>query len=371
MLLGDGVALSTRRMAVDVEILPDAPAQKHGTRVHVHLGTSVVLGRLILPGREATGEVRVLAPGEGGAALLRLEAPLPARRGDRLVLRSYSPVTTIGGACVTDPLPPPRMLPWPALPRIRPRSSSSRVRERGTFGCPEAELPARCGLPPATTHAVIRELEARGQLVSLGSYWVDADVMPEMRATLLKIIDTAHASDPLQAGIPRASLRVAAGRRWRPELVDLVLSRLVREGVVAGDDRIARVAAAPAGRDPLETRVLALIEAAALQGLSLQELEAALPGIDRKGTATMLARLVKTREVERLGDLWCVASRLKGLTDELRRLAGTGEVPARIEVGWFKERYGLTRRAAIPLLEWLDRTRVTRREGEARVLTGT
>ena len=84
----------------------------------------------------------------------------------------------------------------------------------------------------------------------------------------------------------------------------------------------------------------------------------------------MLARLVKTREVERLGDLCVAASRLKGLTDELRRLAGTGEVPARIEVGWFKERYGLTRRAAIPLLEWLDRTRVTRREGEARVLTG-
>ncbi|AMY11002.1 SelB translation factor [Luteitalea pratensis] len=372
VLLGDGVALSTRRMAVDVEILPDAPAQKHGTRVHVHLGTSVVLGRLILPGREATGEVRVLAPGEGGAALLRLEAPLPPRRGDRLVLRSYSPVTTIGGACVTDPLPPPRMLHRAGTPHEDSAALVlSRVRERGTFGCPEAELPARCGLPPATTHQVIRELEARGQLVSLGSYWVDADVMPEMRATLLKIIDTAHASDPLQAGIPRASLRVAAGRRWRPELVDLVLSRLVREGVVAGDDRIARVAAAPAGRDPLETRVLALIEAAALQGLSLPELEAALPGIDRKGTATMLARLVKTREVERLGDLCVSASRLKGLTDELRRLAGTGEVPARIEVGWFKERYGLTRRAAIPLLEWLDRTRVTRREGEARVLTGT
>ena len=177
-------------------------------------------------------------------------------------------------------------------------------------------------------------------------------------------------SDPLAGGIPRASLRVAAGRRWRPELVDLVLSRLAGEGVVHGDDRIARVAAAAAGRDPVETHVLELIEAAALQGLTLAELEAALRGIDRKGISTILARLVKAREVERLGDLCVAAARLKGLTDELRRLAGTGEVPARIEVGWFKERYGLTRRAAIPLLEWLDRTRVTRREGEARVLTG-
>ena len=123
MLLGDAVALSTRRLAVEVEILPDAPAQKHGARVHVHLGTSVVLGRLILPGRDATGGVRVLAPGASAAALLRLESPLPARRGDRLVLRSYSPVTTIGGACVTDPLPPPRRMPHSS--RIRNEDAAS------------------------------------------------------------------------------------------------------------------------------------------------------------------------------------------------------------------------------------------------------
>jgi selenocysteine-specific elongation factor len=364
--------LSTRRLAVDVEILPGAPALKHGTRVHVHLGTSVVLGRLILPGREATGDVRALAPGARGTALLRLEAPLPARRGDRLVLRSYSPVTTIGGACVTDPLPPPRMLHSSVMGSEDPGDLVlSRVRERGTFGCPETELPARCGLSAAATQRVIRDLEARGQVVSLGSYWVASEVLPGMGTTLLGLIDAAHASEPHAGGIPRASLRVAAGRRWRPELVDLLLSRLTREGVVTGDDRIARAVAAPVARDPLETRVLEVIDAAGLQGLSLQELEAALPGIDRKGTSTLLARLVKTREVERIADLCVAAPRLKGLVDELRRLAGTGEVPARIEVGWFKERYGLTRRAAIPLLEWLDRTRVTRREGEARVLTGT
>jgi selenocysteine-specific elongation factor len=372
VLLGDGVAVSTRRLAVDVEILPNAPAQKHGARLHVHLGTSVVIGRLILAGRESVNGVRALSPGAVGRALLRLESPLPARRGDRLVLRSYSPVTTVGGACVTDPLPPPRLLPAALVPAEDPAGLIlSCVRERGPFGCPESELPARCGLPVPTTRQLVRELEARGEAVSLGEYWVAAAVLPEMRATLLGVIDAAHAADPLQGGVPRASLRAAAGRRWRPELVDLVLSRLAHEGVVTGDDRIARAAPTAAARDPMEERLHAAIDAAGLQGLSVQELETALPGLDRKGTATLLARLVKTRDVERIGDLCIGASRLKGLTDELRRLAGTGQVPARIEVGWFKERYGLTRRAAIPLLEWLDRTRVTRREGEARVLIGT
>jgi len=82
----------------------------------------------------------------------------------------------------------------------------------------------------------------------------------------------------------------------------------------------------------------------------------------------VLARLGKAKDVERIADLYIASAPLRAVPDELRRLAGTGEVPARIEVGWFKERYGLTRRTAIPLLEWLDRTRVTRREGEARVL---
>jgi selenocysteine-specific elongation factor len=372
VLLGEGVAVSTRRIAAEVEILAGAPVQRHGTRVHVHLGTSVVLGRLILPRGGPTAAARVLGPGKSGAALLRLESPLPARRGDRLVLRSYSPVTTIGGAHVSDPLPSWRPTQATAVPAGEPAALVlSRVRERGGLGCAESELPARCGLSPASTQQVIGDLVTRGELVSLGSCWIAAAVVPEMRAALLGLIDAAHAADPLQGGIPRASLRVAAGRRWRPELVDLVLSRLAHEGVVTGDDRIARAGALPSGRDPLEGRLLASIDAAGLQGLSIQELESALPGLDRKGVAAMLARLVKSREVERLGDLCVVAARLKGLTDELRRLAGTGEVPARIEVGWFKERYGLTRRAAIPLLEWLDRTRVTRREGEARVLIAT
>jgi selenocysteine-specific elongation factor len=114
-----------------------------------------------------------------------------------------------------------------------------------------------------------------------------------------------------------------------------------------------------------------LIEDAGLKGLTLLELEPLLSGVDRKGMAAVLARLVKSRDVERVGDLCVAAARLTELTDELRRLARSGEAPAHIEVGWFKERYGLTRRTAIPLLEWLDRTRVTRRQGEARVLTGT
>jgi len=245
------------------------------------------------------------------------------------------------------------------------------VRVSVALGCAEADLPARCGVPPATVDRVARELSGQGLLEAVGPYWVAADLLPELRDAMLRRLDAADAADPLGGGVPRATLRALGGRRWRGEVAELVLARLAAEGAIVGDERITRAGARPAGRDPVDTRVLARIVDAALQGVSVQELDAAEAGLDRKAMSAVLARLAKAKDIDRLGDLYFASAHLRGLSDELRRLAGTGEVPALIEVGWFKERYGLTRRTAIPLLEWLDRTRVTRRQGDARVLVGT
>ena len=76
VLLGEGSVLSSRRLAAEVEVLPDAPAQKHGTRMHVHLGTSVALGRLLLPAYDRAGAPRVAAPGSRTIGVLRLEVAL-------------------------------------------------------------------------------------------------------------------------------------------------------------------------------------------------------------------------------------------------------------------------------------------------------
>jgi selenocysteine-specific elongation factor len=220
---------------------------------------------------------------------------------------------------------------------------------------------------PAAAAAALEALVREGRLVDIGPMSIASDVLPEVRTALLQRIDAAHTADPLAGGVPRAALRTAGGRRWRAEVADVVLAQLAREGVISGDDRIARAAAQAPARDPVDARVFEAIDAAGLGGRSVQELEAGA-GVERKALAAVLARLSRAGDVERLGDLSIASGHLRALVHELRRLADAGEAPARIEVGWFKERYGLTRRTAIPLLEWLDRTRVTRREGEARVL---
>src|SRR2546426_3196716 len=102
-----------------VELLPTArrPITAR-TRVRVHLGTAEVLARVV--------QVRSIGPGERGLVRLVLERPLVARGGDRFVLRSFSPGTTIGGGVGLDPLPapPPRRRPPPVAPRTGEHTSA-------------------------------------------------------------------------------------------------------------------------------------------------------------------------------------------------------------------------------------------------------
>ncbi len=381
VLLADGVALSTRRLAVDVTVLrgavgPGAPtlplALRHGMRLHVHLGTTSVVGRLILPSVDADGSARALSAGARGAAVLRLETPLPARRGDRLVLRSYSPVTTVGGAVVLDPAPPARGVPS-AAPAVTDVAALllARVREAGPLGCARVDLPARCGVAPPDLYGVAQRLTDEGVLAAAGQYWGAVEILDGMQQAMLARLDEAMASNPLSGGVPRAALRKTGGRRWRVEVADLVLARLADAAIITGEDRITRATAQAPGRDPVDVRVLASLDAAALAGMTVADLEATGDAPDRKSLSAVLSRLARGGDVARVGDLYVSHARLMGLVDDLRAASRSGDGTGRVEIGWFKDRYGLTRRAAIPLLEWLDRTRVTRREGDARVVIET
>ncbi len=373
VLVGPGAVLVSRRLAVHVTMLDDAAALQHGARIHVHLGTAAAIGRVILPLASTTQARRRLEPGQRGLALLRLEAPLPVRRGDRLVLRSYSPVTTVGGALVVDPLPSARASALTALVDITDADAATwlqaRLDEAGTLGVPDDDVAPRCGLAPAEARAVVGGLRATGLAVSIAGVWIATAHLEAIRARLLEAIDQAQATDPIAGGIPRATLRTLRARRWRPEVVDHVLARLIEEGVVTGDERLSRAAVAPAARDEADARVLDALASAGLRGLTLGDLEASMAGLDRKALSAVLGRLTKSRDVERVGDLYVAAGPMRDLVADLRATVG-GQASALFDVGWFKERYGLTRRTAIPLLEWLDRARVTRRQGDARVVVG-
>ena len=170
--------------------------------------------------------------------------------------------------------------------------------------------------------------------------------------------------------MPRAELKQTLARRHRPVLVDLVLAKLEATGAISGDARLTTQAEAAADAEVALARdVLDEVSGTGLTGHTSNALETLFADrLDRKALATVLARHARAGRTERVGEIYVARERLDALASELRRGTAQGEVPARIDVGWFKDRYALTRKSAIPLLEWLDRTRVTRRDGDARVL---
>lgn len=384
VLVGPGGVVASRALDVEVTLLADAPRQRHGARVHVHLGTAATVGRLLLPPVHRHGasnedaEPRRMERGTVQLARLRLEQALPVRRGDRIVLRSYSPVTTIAGALVLDPLARPRSRHGDGHVHTEMTAGGvgawleARALEAGPHGLPDGDVAARCGISPSEADHLTTRLAQEGHLVRCGSRWVAVSTLAVVRQGVLDAVDAYAREQPLAGGVPRAALRALQPRRWPAEVVDHVLMALSGEGVLCGDDRVSRPQTGAAGGvssvASADARVLEALEAAGLQGLTLAELEASGLGLDRRGLEAVLARLARAQHIQRVATMYVGSAHLERVREVLRELAESTEGPQPIEVGWFKERFGLTRRTAIPLLEWLDRARVTRRAGDTRVL---
>jgi selenocysteine-specific elongation factor len=188
-----------------------------------------------------------------------------------------------------------------------------------------------------------------------------------IRERVLALVKAHHARHPLEEGIPREELRERLFSGAAPAAFDLVIGNLGQAGTIVARERVA-----------LRGHSLALTdeEARARDAMTaLLETEALAPpdGVDlvaRIGTRKevidrVAGLLVRQKILVRVGDLLFHESALRRLKDEVRALK-TQEGTESIDVATFKERYHVSRKYAIPLLEFLDRERVTRRVGDAR-----
>lgn len=373
-LLSPGLWLASRRLDVRLELLPRASRLLHGTRVHVHLGTSEVLGRVTLAGAER-GEV---APGDRALARLRLDAPLVATRGDRLILRSYSPMVTIGSATVLDP--------WPRAVGVRTSRglhrldhlatatdadlTASLVREADLTGLTPASLVARTGMTPAMVHAELLALSTSDTVRTIGDRVVATEVLSRAGTRLLAAVSDFHVASPMSEGMPREALRVQVMPTALPAVFDHVMARLAGSGALVDRDRVARrdfKVAVPGGDEGLR-RIEELFAAAGLTPPETTAVAASL-GMPIPAVETALAYLVRQKRLVKVEPLVMHPLALESVKADLAALKerSAGGRPS-LDIAYVKEHYGLTRKYAIPLLEYLDRERVTRRMGEHRVL---
>ncbi len=342
---------------------------EQGQRVRVHLGTSEVLARAALMEEESLGS------GEEGWVQLRLEAPILARVRDRLVLRTYSPVTTLGGGVVAEVLPRKRRALAPgegALLRARLSRDSGEgvmalLEMEGWNGVPRLALPQRTGLSPGALEEAVARILAEGRGREVEEVLFSRGRWEEGRRRLLEALDEYHRREPLRPGRPLEELRQVLPGSMGPRLAEAIIQGLSGEGTL----ELRRGFAALAGFCPtlspaqevLRGRIRSALQEAGLAPPSLRELTAELGG-----EGSLVEALL--RVMEGSGEVVALEDGLFFRRDAVVE-AGTGLVGSlggadNLGPSDFRDALPLTRKHLLPLLRYFDTVGITTRRDENR-----
>ena len=388
---------ATRRFDAVLELLSSARPLRHGARVRFHQRTSEVLGRVAVAGlvplrstsqatadnADEVGASTAIRPGGRAYVQIRLERPAVLTRGDRYIVRAYSPPITIAGGYVLDPQPARSGVrssaagarfqrldhEGPGEPGLE-EAVSAMIDERGPVGLMVAALRSRAGVAPEAVDELVRQLVQQGRAVLAGDVLVAAGILAALKQRLLEEIAAYHRAQPLLDGLPREEARERLFGRANPAVFDRVLQDLVAAGQIFARDRLGLASHALSlsgdeahARDTIE-RVL---RSAGLRPPDLASLSAAT-GLEPAVTDRMVKLLVRQKVLVRIETLLFHSDALRRLKEEVIALRAARGERVTIDVGSFKEHHGISRKFAIPLLEYLDRERVTRRVGEVRVV---
>ena len=365
---------TTRRVDVRLTLLPSARKLKHRSRVHFHAGTAETVAEVLLYGQGT------LAPGQSALAHLRLQEDVLLLPGDRFIVRQFSPVITIGGGEVLDCLarrPTLRDTGRTAFLETMERGKRDEVlvamTERAILGLEFDEIAART----AWFEKEVREVAQRPNvaervkivstepLILLGRKAFD-----DARRKIAERVERFHKENPLSPGIAREDLRASLGRRVRPETFRSALEELAGEKKLEVQGELVRRAGAQIALLPEEAQAKGEIEKAfSVAGLAVPSVKEVLAklSVEAKRAEKLLQILLRERNLVRVSpELIFHRDALAQLKEQLATYKrAKGE---RISVPVFKELTGISRKYAIPLLEYLDRERVTRRAGDERVI---
>jgi selenocysteine-specific elongation factor len=345
-------------------------------RVRFHHGTAEVMARVVLLG---AGEAeQSLEPGGSRMVQLRLEEPLTALAGDRFIIRSYSPQVTIGGGVIIDALPEKHRASDREAEKTLERLEAANFTEQaaifiemsGARAMTAAEIAARTGATDEQIAELSSDLTKSGRAMEVSSaplMLISSITARSLSAEVLSMLEEHHRREPLSLGMSREEVRERVFGDTRVEVFRAVIARLIDEGKVSAERDALRLAShRPALSDSNMKAKEALETAFRVAGLQASTLEETASGV---GVSADLARklynlLSAERKVIRIADMVFHTDALEDLKERVRNRKA---VSARMDVAVFKEiTGGLTRKHAIPLLEYLDRERVTRRVGNER-----
>jgi selenocysteine-specific elongation factor len=373
VLAPPGIFEASRRLDARVTLLASARVLKNHARVHFHQGTAEAIAEVVLLERHE------LAPGESALAQLRLDQPILLLPGDRFILRQFSPVVTIGGGVVLDAraarhrAADPALIPFlGTLERGKSQEIFAALADASAQGLTLAQVIARTGWTETAVHETAGKLVAAKKLriVSEQSFTVAAaKAVADCAALARKAIEEFHRANPLLPGIPKQELRGRAGKT-SDEIFLTALDDLVKAGAVTISGDLVQRAGREIALSAEEARAKELIEREFERaGLTVPSFATVLEKLPvesqraQKILQILLREKVLVKVAEDLVFHRAAVGRLREMLAKYRKERGE-----RLPIPVFKELTGITRKYAIPLLEYLDRERVTRRVGDERVI---
>ncbi len=366
----------TQAVDVRVQLLASAPRPlRSRQRVRVHIGAAEVLARVRV--LEPGGEIK---PGQNGFVQLRTEAPIVAVLSDRFILRSYSPQVTIGGGLILDAFPPKHRSREMATARARLNSLSDgdRPQQLAVFvtgadrsGLRRADLAARTGWRDEVIDGATKQALADNAIVDAEGVLLGRERFDELKRLVLDEIAAHHRHEPLLRGLAKEILRERFFAHAPAELFRGVLANLEKAGALVADKEIVRLREHTrelSNEDSgLRDRLEKIYRDAGLSAPGLKEALDQAGASGEQGRKILQLLIDSGMLVKVHGEMFFHRAALDDLTRRVRE-HGAKQTDRAIDVAAFKELAGISRKYAIPLLEYLDRQRVTRREGDRRIV---
>ncbi len=376
VILSPGYLSASTQAFARLFLLPGAPRPlKHRSRVRFHHGTAEVMARVSLV--DPQDEIK---PGGTGLVLLRLEQPVVLKFRDHFILRSYSPMATIGGGLILESHPDRRSR------KSRGLIQELEMREKGgavdivrlvcrtrasSLSLPElvslTQLPAQdveSSLKALLTSGDIQPIKVEGK-----PRYVASETLAAWEKRIRDLVEEFHREKPREAGMEKETLRSKLGHELDAGTFEAILAALQAQGDISVKTGV--VSAGGGGRRLSEVeqaekeQVLEAIRQGGFGPPMLRELQERF-SLDAKKARDLISILREEAAIEPVNqELYLAAGKLQEAEDLIRRqVAETGK----LEVSDLKSLLDISRKYSIPLLEYFDRKRVTKRVGDYRVL---
>jgi selenocysteine-specific elongation factor len=353
---------------------------KHRARVRVHIGTREVMGRVSLLDRD------VLEPGEEAGIQLLLEEPVVVWPGDKYVIRSYSPVITIGGGTVLGNVSMKKRKRLADKDRDYNRTIFSilntgtqedkillLLRESGTKGLNFDQLAIRLGLFGKHLKKALNEPLSTKKMVVVDSAtqrYLDLDVANKIIESITNILEQFHKNNPLQGGLSKEGLRSEVGKLVDQKVFAYCLNELIRKDKIVQEESLVRLSthkvALQADEEKLQKELLLWYEEKGLATATIKETTEYFHDYPEQVLKEVLALLLRRDQLVKVSE--SLYYHKKVIDDLTEKVVAFMQKEGEIDAPRFKEMTGLTRKFSIPILEYYDRIKLTYRVEDKRIL---